>query len=66
MQPRFIIIGAVLALAACGGGGGDPGTCHGSPEVCAEGQSTTAAPTRNTSTTAGAPAPAPAPNGNGY
>lgn len=25
-----------LCLAGCGGGGGDPGTCSGSPEWCAQ------------------------------
>lgn len=28
------ICAAVLAVAGCGGGGGNPGTCFGSPEVC--------------------------------
>ena len=30
----MVILGA---LSACGGGGGNPGECLGSPEVCAEG-----------------------------
>lgn len=29
---------AALGLAACGGGGGNPGVCSGSFEVCSEGR----------------------------
>lgn len=31
-----------LMLVACGGGGGSPGTCHGSPQVCGGGSSASA------------------------
>ena len=55
MKASFHLAGALALaclLAACGGGGGDPGTCHGSPEVCSEGQATHAtAPTGSTGST---------------
>jgi hypothetical protein len=34
MKPTGLIFFAALALAGCGGGGGNPGTCTGSPQVC--------------------------------
>ena len=34
---RLAAIGLAAGLCACGGGGGNPGTCTGSPEVCIEG-----------------------------
>ena len=70
MMPRLFMASALfLGLAACGGGGGDPGTCHGSPEVCAEGQTTTTAPATTTPTTTTAVTPAvsvPTLPGNAY
>jgi carboxyl-terminal processing protease len=30
-----LLLASLLWLAGCGGGGGNPGTCFGSPEVCA-------------------------------
>jgi hypothetical protein len=56
MKVSFHLAGALALaglLAACGGGGGNPGTCHGSPEVCAEGQDSPPT-TGTTSTTTGA------------
>ena len=60
LEGALLLSGAVLA--ACGGGGGDAGTCGGSPEVCAEGQETAApAPaTPGTTQTTGVSAPPPA------
>lgn len=34
MRTTALVFAAALALAGCGGGGGNPGTCHGSPPVC--------------------------------
>jgi hypothetical protein len=34
---KFALLLSLALLAGCGGGGGDPGTCGGSPEVCSEG-----------------------------
>jgi hypothetical protein len=67
MQPRILCAGVVLALAACGGGGGDPGTCKLLPEACGDGQSATTTPATTTMTgsTAAVAPPAPSP-GNGY
>lgn len=34
MRTTGLVFWAALALAGCGGGGGNPGTCNGSPLVC--------------------------------
>lgn len=34
MKTTGLVFLAALALAGCGGGGGNPGTCFGSPRVC--------------------------------
>lgn len=33
-QSRYFVLSAVFLLSACGGGGGNAGTCSGSAEVC--------------------------------
>ena len=60
---RAAALALVTALSACGGGGGNPGTCFGSPEVCLEGDNpnfgtptptgsvSPSVPTTNTTTT---------------
>lgn len=34
--PRVVPVILGLVLVGCGGGGGDPGTCSGSPQWCSE------------------------------
>lgn len=36
-QSRYFVLSAVFLLSACGGGGGNAGTCSGSAEVCGTG-----------------------------
>ena len=53
LQLEGVVLLASALLAGCGGGGGNPGTCHGGTEVCAEGQSTTTPPAMTTTGTTG-------------
>ncbi|MEJ8839823.1 hypothetical protein [Ramlibacter sp. AN1133] len=53
-----LLLAAVVgsgALAGCGGGGGNPGQCNGSPAVCGEGDApaTTSGTSTTTTTTTG-------------